>query len=239
MAGNSVILKHASADAAGGRAICRGAQGGGAARRAVPKSGAQPCRYRKTHRFGRASITSTSPGRSRADERIERAAAGTFATLGLELGGKDPAYVREDANLSYAVENLVDGSFFNSGQSCCGVGAGSMYRPAVYDRFVENFVEILQEAGRSAARSIRRRWWGRWQRRGFRRPGARTDAGSVAQGRQGASQHAARTRRGELAISRPRGAYQRQSPDGSDARREFRAGGRHHEGGRRRGGHHA
>src|SRR5690606_19855612 len=53
--------------------------------------------------------------------RVERAAAGTFATLGLELGGKDPAYVRPDADLAHAVENLVDGSFFNSGQSCCGV----------------------------------------------------------------------------------------------------------------------
>ncbi len=44
-----------------------------------------------------------------------------FIATGLELGGKDPAYVRPDANLAHAVENLVDGAFFNSGQSCCGI----------------------------------------------------------------------------------------------------------------------
>jgi acyl-CoA reductase-like NAD-dependent aldehyde dehydrogenase len=71
--------------------------------------------------------------------RIERAAAGTFATLGLELGGKDPAYVRPDAKLDYAVENLVDGSFFNSGQSCCGVERIYVHA-AVYDKFVDGFV---------------------------------------------------------------------------------------------------
>ena len=72
--------------------------------------------------------------------RIEKAAAGTFATLGLELGGKDPAYVRADADLDNAVENLVDGSFFNSGQSCCGVER--IYVDAsVYDGFVERFVD--------------------------------------------------------------------------------------------------
>jgi acyl-CoA reductase-like NAD-dependent aldehyde dehydrogenase len=52
---------------------------------------------------------------------IERAAAGTFTTLGLELGGKDPAYVRSDADFDFAVEQLVDGAFYNSGQCCCGI----------------------------------------------------------------------------------------------------------------------
>jgi acyl-CoA reductase-like NAD-dependent aldehyde dehydrogenase len=52
---------------------------------------------------------------------MEEAAAGLFINVGLELGGKDPAYVRPDANMAHAVENLVDGSFFNSGQSCCAI----------------------------------------------------------------------------------------------------------------------
>ncbi len=52
---------------------------------------------------------------------VENALAGSFKSSALELGGKDPAYVREDADVSYAVENLVDGAFFNSGQSCCAV----------------------------------------------------------------------------------------------------------------------
>ncbi len=72
--------------------------------------------------------------------RIERAAAGTFATLGLELGGKDPAYVRPDARLEDAIDNLVEGSFFNSGQSCCGVERIYVHAD-VYRRFVDGFVE--------------------------------------------------------------------------------------------------
>src|SRR3546814_5244019 len=50
---------------------------------------------------------------------VQQALAGRFAGCGLELGGKDPAYVRADADLKHAVENLTDGAFFNSGQSCC------------------------------------------------------------------------------------------------------------------------
>src|SRR6185312_11065797 len=75
-----------------------------------------------------------------AGRAIEGAAAGTFAGVGLELGGKDPAYVRADANLSNAVENLVDGSFFNSGQSCCGVERIYVHAE-VYEKFVDGFVE--------------------------------------------------------------------------------------------------
>ena len=52
---------------------------------------------------------------------VHRAAGGWFKTVGLELGGKDAGYVREDANLASAVAGLVDGAFFNSGQSCCGI----------------------------------------------------------------------------------------------------------------------
>lgn len=52
---------------------------------------------------------------------MEAAASGCFIPVGLELGGKDPAYVRADANLAHAIENLADGAFFNSGQSCCGI----------------------------------------------------------------------------------------------------------------------
>ena len=54
-------------------------------------------------------------------QAIERRPPATFIGVGLELGGKDPAYVRADADLDHAVENLVDGAFFNSGQCCCGI----------------------------------------------------------------------------------------------------------------------
>ena len=56
-----------------------------------------------------------------AGHAVQRAAATRFIGVGLELGGKDPAYVRRDADLPQAVAGLVDGAFFNSGQSCCGI----------------------------------------------------------------------------------------------------------------------
>lgn len=74
---------------------------------------------------------------------VEKAAAGTFASLGLELGGKDPAYVREDADLDFAVANLVDGAFFNSGQCCCGIERVYVHE-AHYDRFVEGAVALTE-----------------------------------------------------------------------------------------------
>ena len=71
-----------------------------------------------------------------AGRAIERAAAGAFVGIGLELGGKDPAYVRADAAFDHAVENIVDGAFFNSGQSCCGIERVYVAAP-LYERFVE------------------------------------------------------------------------------------------------------
>jgi acyl-CoA reductase-like NAD-dependent aldehyde dehydrogenase len=52
---------------------------------------------------------------------VQDALSGTFTAAGLELGGKDPAYIREDADLEQAINNIADGIFFNSGQSCCGI----------------------------------------------------------------------------------------------------------------------
>lgn len=75
-------------------------------------------------------------------QSIERAAAGTFTGVGLELGGKDPGYVMEDANLDAAVETLIDGAMYNSGQCCCGIER--IYVTAsLYDAFVEKAVKIV------------------------------------------------------------------------------------------------
>ncbi|NTJ42883.1 aldehyde dehydrogenase family protein [Agrobacterium larrymoorei] len=70
---------------------------------------------------------------------IERAAAGTFTGLGLELGGKDPGYVTEDADLDAAVDTLMDGATFNSGQCCCGIER-IYVNEALFDAFVEKSV---------------------------------------------------------------------------------------------------
>ena len=67
---------------------------------------------------------------------IERAAAGTFTGLGLELGGKDPGYVMEDADIDWAVDTLMDGAMFNAGQCCCGIERLYIARP-LYEAFVE------------------------------------------------------------------------------------------------------
>jgi acyl-CoA reductase-like NAD-dependent aldehyde dehydrogenase len=70
------------------------------------------------------------------------AAAPNFPATCLELGGKDPAYVRADANLAFAVENVVDAGFFNSGQSCCAVERIYVHE-AIYDKFVEGAVATI------------------------------------------------------------------------------------------------
>ena len=74
---------------------------------------------------------------------VEATAAG-FATSGLELGGKDPAYVRADANIAHAIETLTDGAFFNAGQSCCGIKR--IYVAAArYEEFVSGVVELTKQ----------------------------------------------------------------------------------------------
>jgi acyl-CoA reductase-like NAD-dependent aldehyde dehydrogenase len=75
---------------------------------------------------------------------IEAAASGRFISIGLELGGKDPAYIRPDANLDHAIENIVDGAFFNSGQSCCGIERIYAHE-TVYDRFLEGAVALTRQ----------------------------------------------------------------------------------------------
>ncbi len=72
---------------------------------------------------------------------VVAATAAGFATSGLELGGKDPAYVRADANLAHAVDTLTDGAFFNAGQSCCGIKRIYVAAPR-YEEFVAGVVDL-------------------------------------------------------------------------------------------------
>ena len=75
---------------------------------------------------------------------IEQAAVGLFKSIALELGGKDPAYVMADADLNNTVENLVDGAFFNSGQSCCGIERIYVHE-CLYDEFVEKYIDQVNQ----------------------------------------------------------------------------------------------
>jgi acyl-CoA reductase-like NAD-dependent aldehyde dehydrogenase len=74
---------------------------------------------------------------------VQRAAASRFIGVGLELGGCDPVYVRHDANLEHAIENIVDGAYFNCGQSCCGLQRVYVHQN-LYRKFTEGFIELTR-----------------------------------------------------------------------------------------------
>jgi acyl-CoA reductase-like NAD-dependent aldehyde dehydrogenase len=80
-------------------------------------------------------------GSVKGGHAVQKAISGKFIVAGLELGGKDPAYVRADADVHNAVENLVDGAFFNSGQCCCGIERIYVHEK-VYKEFVDGFVDL-------------------------------------------------------------------------------------------------
>src|SRR5690606_22438270 len=90
-------------------------------------------------RVGFVSFTGSVAG----GHDVQKAAANRFLAIGLELGATDPAYVRPDADLEHAIENLADGAFFNSGQSCCAIERIYVHRD-VYDPFVEGLVEFAR-----------------------------------------------------------------------------------------------
>jgi acyl-CoA reductase-like NAD-dependent aldehyde dehydrogenase len=75
---------------------------------------------------------------------VQRAAAERFVGVGLELGGCDPVYVRHDADLPHAIENIVDGAYFNSGQSCCGLQRIYVHE-SVYEPFTRGCVELIRQ----------------------------------------------------------------------------------------------
>jgi acyl-CoA reductase-like NAD-dependent aldehyde dehydrogenase len=143
LAGNAIILKHAVQTLLVGERIDQAFKHAG-----LPKglfhnlvmSHEQTETLIRSGRIDHVNFTGSVAG----GRAIERATAGTFASLGLELGGKDPAYVRADAKLDHAIENLVDGTFYNSGQCCCGVER--IYVDAkVYDDFVAGFTDLTRK----------------------------------------------------------------------------------------------
>ena len=86
------------------------------------------------------AFTGSVPG----GHAVVKAASDRFIGTGLELGGKDPAYVMEDADLDFTVENTVDGAFFNAGQSCCAIERIYVHEK-LYDEFVERYVELVKQ----------------------------------------------------------------------------------------------
>ncbi|RBO91925.1 aldehyde dehydrogenase family protein [Pseudochrobactrum asaccharolyticum] len=143
MAGNVVILKHATQTLLAGERFAKAFEIAG-----LPKGVFSNVML--GHATTEALLASGTvdhvnfTGSVGGGRAIEKAAAGTFMTVGLELGGKDPAYVLPDVNVEHAVANLVDGAFFNSGQCCCGIERIYVHE-AVYDKFVDGFVDLTSQ----------------------------------------------------------------------------------------------
>ncbi len=138
IAGNSVILKHASQTMLVGERLAEAFHAGGVPNdvfQNVVLDHATTEALIAARSFGFVNFTGSVGG----GVAMEKAAAGTFTPLGLELGGKDPGYVRADANLDAAVDTLMDGALYNAGQCCCGIERIYVHE-SLYDAFVEKAV---------------------------------------------------------------------------------------------------
>ena len=143
IAGNSVVLKHASQTLLVGERMAQAFHAAG-----VPEDVFQnvfldhstTSALIQARCFGFVNFTGSVGG----GQAMESAAAGTFTGVGLELGGKDPGYVTEDADLDAAVDTLIDGAMFNSGQCCCGIER-IYVAESLYERFVEKAVAIVSD----------------------------------------------------------------------------------------------
>ena len=143
MAGNTVILKHAQQTP-----LCAERYAEAFAEAGIPEgvfqflhlSHKQVSEVIADPRIAHIAFTGSVAG----GKAVQRAIGSRFIHAGLELGGKDPAYVRPDAPLDYSVEQLVDGAFFNSGQSCCGIERIYVAQN-LFDDFVESFVELTKK----------------------------------------------------------------------------------------------
>lgn len=143
MAGNAVLLKHAAQTILVGQRFQMAADAAG-----LPKGLFQwlVLGHAETLALiGSGAVDHVAfTGSVEAGRAIERAAAGTFTSVGLELGGKDPAYIRPDCDWSNAIETVVDAAFFNSGQCCCGIERVYVHAD-IYDRFVADAVALTSQ----------------------------------------------------------------------------------------------
>jgi acyl-CoA reductase-like NAD-dependent aldehyde dehydrogenase len=142
LAGNTVILKHSAQTPLCAERLHQAFSKGG-----LPESVFQYLhlthgaaeRIIRDRRVNHVAFTGSVAG----GRKVEKVVAGRFIGTGLELGGKDPAYVRGDADLAHAVETVMDGAFFNSGQSCCAIERVYVYE-SVYDEFIGRAVDWVK-----------------------------------------------------------------------------------------------
>ena len=139
IAGNSVLLKHSLQTPRCSEIIAKALYESG-----VPED--VFAHFQANHDtvgqlIGNSKINFVSfTGSVNGGKQIEKAAAGRFIPVNLELGGKDAAYIRKDADINFSAINVAEGAFFNSGQCCCGIERVYVHR-SVYDEFVAAMVE--------------------------------------------------------------------------------------------------
>ncbi|MCA0905416.1 aldehyde dehydrogenase family protein [Ruegeria marisrubri] len=142
IAGNTVVLKHATQTLLVGERMAKAFHSAG-----VPEDVFQNVflSHDVTNDLiaGNAFDFVNFTGSVGGGQAMERAAAGTFTGVGTELGGKDPGYVMDDADLDAAVDTLIDGAMFNSGQCCCGIERIYVHE-SLYDDFVAKAVDIVK-----------------------------------------------------------------------------------------------
>lgn len=143
LAGNTVILKHAAQTAQCAEILFSCFQEAG-----LPEGVFQYLHL--THTDAERVMNNKAidfvafTGSVEAGRKIQAQLKQRFIGIGLELGGKDAAYVRHDANLENAVAGLVDGAMFNSGQSCCGIERIYVHEKRYID-FVDAYAELTKQ----------------------------------------------------------------------------------------------
>ena len=143
MAGNCVLLKHSAQTLLCAEAFQRAFELAG-----LPAGVLQYCHLdhdttgwlTRHPAIALIVFTGSVPG----GKAIEQACSGLFKTVALELGGKDPAYVRADADIAFTAAQLADGAFFNSGQSCCAVERIYVHK-RIFSQFVDSFCDRVSD----------------------------------------------------------------------------------------------
>ena len=143
LAGNTVVMKHASQTLLCAERFSQACDAAGFPAGVFQHIHASHSHVERMIADSRISFV-VFTGSVNGGAAMERAAVGRFIGVGTELGGKDPSYVRADADIAYAIAENVDGAFFNSGQSCCGIERIYVH-DSVYDQFVEGFVDLTKQ----------------------------------------------------------------------------------------------
>lgn len=139
LAGNAVIIKHSSRTPLCGHAFVEAFQKAGAPAGLVQDIYADHAVTEAFIQHPGVNYVSFT-GSVRGGHEVVRSAKDKFINVGLELGGKDPAYVCADAPFEFAVANIADGVLYNAGQSCCAVERIYVEKP-IYERFLDAYIE--------------------------------------------------------------------------------------------------